>query len=109
MYEFREAVATLREEGRFAWTSLLPTVGSRVTASPPFSFKLRWPYQTQIQSQLGWLKTGARESPLVPFVRMANVGTLSRPYSMSEAVEGFRRAANTHGWRVPKELDRLVR
>jgi len=31
------------------------------------------------------------------------------PYTMSEAVEGFRRAANHHGWKVPKELDRLVR
>jgi len=31
------------------------------------------------------------------------------PYSMREAVEGFRRAAGAHGWRVPKDLDRLVR
>jgi len=31
------------------------------------------------------------------------------PYTMREAVEGFRRAAGSHGWRVPAELDRLVR
>ncbi|KAF9788386.1 hypothetical protein BJ322DRAFT_1002310 [Thelephora terrestris] len=30
------------------------------------------------------------------------------PYSMREAVEGFKRAASHHGWRIPKELDRLV-
>jgi len=30
------------------------------------------------------------------------------PYSMREAVEGFKRAASAHGWKIPKELDRLV-
>ncbi|KAI0795943.1 hypothetical protein C8Q75DRAFT_846922 [Abortiporus biennis] len=31
------------------------------------------------------------------------------PYSMMEAIEGYKRAANTHGWRIPPELDRLAR
>ncbi|PCH39035.1 hypothetical protein WOLCODRAFT_141073 [Wolfiporia cocos MD-104 SS10] len=30
------------------------------------------------------------------------------PYGMQEAVEGFRRAANTHGWKVPDGLDKLI-
>ena len=58
VYGSREAVATLPEEGRSAWTSSLPTVGSRVTASPPFCFKSRWRYQIWTQSPPGWLKTG---------------------------------------------------
>ncbi|KAI0073974.1 hypothetical protein K474DRAFT_119925 [Panus rudis PR-1116 ss-1] len=31
-----------------------------------------------------------------------------QPYSMAEAVAGFRRAAATHGWRVPPELNTLA-
>ncbi|GAA5872831.1 hypothetical protein JCM8547_005715 [Rhodosporidiobolus lusitaniae] len=31
------------------------------------------------------------------------------PYSMEEAVAGFKRAAATHGWTVPPELDALTR
>ncbi|GAA5944159.1 hypothetical protein JCM3775_001084 [Rhodotorula graminis] len=29
----------------------------------------------------------------------------NQPYSMEEAIAGFRRAAQTHGWQVPAELD----
>ena len=59
--ESREVVATSPEEGRSVWTSLLLTVGSRVTASPPFSSKSRWRYPIQTQSPPGWLKTGMCE------------------------------------------------
>jgi len=31
------------------------------------------------------------------------------PYGVQEALEGFKRAAATHGWKVPVGLDRLVR
>ncbi|KAF6754673.1 hypothetical protein DFP72DRAFT_812438 [Ephemerocybe angulata] len=31
------------------------------------------------------------------------------PYSVSESLAGFKRAASTHGWTVPDGLDRLVR
>ncbi|KAH9895584.1 hypothetical protein C8Q73DRAFT_688553 [Cubamyces lactineus] len=32
----------------------------------------------------------------------------SRPYGMHEAIEGYRRAANHHGWKIPQELDKLT-
>ena len=59
--EYRGVVATLLGEGRSAWTCSLPTVGSRVTASLPFSSKSRWLFPTSIQSPLGWPKTGTCE------------------------------------------------
>ncbi|OSX62557.1 hypothetical protein POSPLADRAFT_1046024 [Postia placenta MAD-698-R-SB12] len=31
------------------------------------------------------------------------------PYRMNEALEGYKRAASTHGWTLPAGLDRLVR
>lgn len=31
------------------------------------------------------------------------------PYSMDEAIAGFRRAASTHGWKVPDELDAIAK
>lgn len=31
------------------------------------------------------------------------------PYSMDEAVAGFKRAAQTHGWKVPDELEAIAR
>ncbi|KAE9407147.1 hypothetical protein BT96DRAFT_1014269 [Gymnopus androsaceus JB14] len=33
----------------------------------------------------------------------------SMPYSVHEALEGYKRAANTHNWQIPKGLDKLVR
>ncbi|KAF7329967.1 UBIQUITIN-CONJUGAT-2 domain-containing protein [Mycena kentingensis (nom. inval.)] len=33
----------------------------------------------------------------------------STPYSVQESLQGFKRAAATHGWKVPTGLDRLVR
>ncbi|CAL1702918.1 unnamed protein product [Somion occarium] len=33
----------------------------------------------------------------------------NQPYSMHEAIEGFKRAAATHGWRVPQGLELLGR
>jgi hypothetical protein len=77
--ESREAAVTLLEEGRSAWTSLLPTVGSRVTASPPFSSRSRWLYPIWTQSPLGWLKTGTCKflplASLSLLPAMANVDT----------------------------------
>ncbi|KAM5545525.1 hypothetical protein V8D89_000563 [Ganoderma adspersum] len=32
-----------------------------------------------------------------------------RPYGMQEALEGYRRAAATHGWKVPRGMDRIAR
>ncbi|KDQ51732.1 hypothetical protein JAAARDRAFT_497248 [Jaapia argillacea MUCL 33604] len=32
-----------------------------------------------------------------------------QPYGVHEALEGFRRAATTHGWKVPEGLERLLR
>ncbi|KAF9266711.1 hypothetical protein L218DRAFT_895759 [Marasmius fiardii PR-910] len=32
-----------------------------------------------------------------------------RPYSVFEALEGYKRAASTHGWKLPSGLERLVR
>lgn len=65
--ESREVVATLQEGGQSVWTSSLPTVGSRVTASPPFSSRSRWLYPIWTQSPLGWLKIGTCESSLASF------------------------------------------
>jgi len=31
----------------------------------------------------------------------------SQPYSMGEAIEGFKRAASAHGWSVPDDLDKM--
>ncbi|TDL29181.1 hypothetical protein BD410DRAFT_817396 [Rickenella mellea] len=31
------------------------------------------------------------------------------PYRASEALEGYKRAANAHGWKLPKNLNKLVR
>ncbi|CCM01551.1 uncharacterized protein FIBRA_03609 [Fibroporia radiculosa] len=31
-----------------------------------------------------------------------------RPYEMYEAIEGFKRAARTHGWKIPAGLERLA-
>ncbi|KIJ34113.1 hypothetical protein M422DRAFT_783010 [Sphaerobolus stellatus SS14] len=31
------------------------------------------------------------------------------PYSIGEALEGFKRAANAHGWRIPEGLEKLTR
>lgn len=31
----------------------------------------------------------------------------NQPYSMAEAIEGFKRAASTHGWSVPDDLDKM--
>ncbi|KAI0656109.1 hypothetical protein C8Q70DRAFT_1014692 [Cubamyces menziesii] len=33
----------------------------------------------------------------------------SRPYGMHEAIEGYKRAATHHGWKIPQELDKLTR
>ncbi|GAA5925491.1 uncharacterized protein JCM15063_005038 [Sporobolomyces koalae] len=33
----------------------------------------------------------------------------NEPYSIEEAVVGFKRAAATHGWKVPQELETIVR
>jgi ubiquitin-conjugating enzyme E2 Q len=33
----------------------------------------------------------------------------NEPYTMSEAIEGFKRAASTHGWKVPAEVEQLAR
>ncbi|KAF7297153.1 UBIQUITIN-CONJUGAT-2 domain-containing protein [Mycena indigotica] len=33
----------------------------------------------------------------------------NQPYSVAEALQGFKRAAATHGWTVPSGLDKLVR
>ncbi|KAL4268089.1 UBC core domain-containing protein [Pleurotus pulmonarius] len=32
-----------------------------------------------------------------------------RPYGILEALDGYKRAAMTHGWKIPKGLDRLAR
>jgi ubiquitin-conjugating enzyme E2 Q len=39
--------------------------------------------------------------------RLAN--NWNQPYSVSESLVGFKRAAATHGWTVPVGIDRLVR
>ncbi|RPD55194.1 hypothetical protein L227DRAFT_579837 [Lentinus tigrinus ALCF2SS1-6] len=31
------------------------------------------------------------------------------PYGMQEAMEGYKRAANTHGWKIPQSFDRIAR
>ncbi|KAI0708751.1 hypothetical protein C8T65DRAFT_649990 [Cerioporus squamosus] len=31
------------------------------------------------------------------------------PYGMQEAMEGYRRAARTHGWKIPQSFDRIAR
>ncbi|OSC99575.1 hypothetical protein PYCCODRAFT_1446686 [Trametes coccinea BRFM310] len=33
----------------------------------------------------------------------------STAYGMYEALEGYKRAANTHGWKVPSDIDKLTR
>lgn len=33
----------------------------------------------------------------------------STPYSMQEAIDGFHRAAATHGWKLPQDLQAMTR
>ncbi|GAA5983163.1 hypothetical protein JCM10908_000179 [Rhodotorula pacifica] len=48
-------------------------------------------------------------SNLEPRPARLDPSTWNSPYSMQEAIEGFKRAANTHGWTVPPELDQLAK
>ncbi|KAK1224011.1 hypothetical protein PQX77_013106 [Marasmius sp. AFHP31] len=41
--------------------------------------------------------------------RLLGGGGWKRPYQVMEALEGYKRAASTHGWQLPPGLDRLVR
>lgn len=46
-------------------------------------------------------------SNLEPRPARLDTTSWSQPYSMAEAIEGFKRAASTHGWSVPADLDRM--
>jgi ubiquitin-conjugating enzyme E2 Q len=67
----------------------------------------------------GWLSTYSIPAVLLN-IRMAMSNLEPRParldgaqwnvpYSMEEAVVGFKRAAATHGWKVPEELEAITR
>ncbi|BGP55681.1 hypothetical protein JCM8202v2_003288 [Rhodotorula sphaerocarpa] len=48
-------------------------------------------------------------SNLEPRPARLDPSTWNQPYSMSESIQGFKRAAATHGWTVPAELDSFAR
>jgi ubiquitin-conjugating enzyme E2 Q len=48
-------------------------------------------------------------SNLEPRPARLDPGNWNLPYSMDEAVAGFKRAAQTHGWTVPAELEAIAR
>lgn len=67
----------------------------------------------------GWLLSYSIPAVLLQ-IRMAMSNLEPRParldpsswnaaYSMDEAVAGFKRAAQTHGWKVPDELEAIAR
>ncbi|KAJ5114715.1 hypothetical protein NUU61_000474 [Penicillium alfredii] len=71
----------------------------------------------QLLTNSGWLPTASIESVLLQ-VRMAITNTEPRParlaprqqrksYTVGEAVEAYKRACRTHGWQIPKDLQRL--
>ena len=68
---------------------------------------------------LGWLSSYSIPAVLLQ-IRMAMSNLEPRParldpqswnvpYEMVEAVAGFKRAAATHGWKVPEELEAIAR
>ncbi|KWU47088.1 hypothetical protein RHOSPDRAFT_14601, partial [Rhodotorula sp. JG-1b] len=48
-------------------------------------------------------------SNLEPRPGRLDPSTWNSPYSMDEAIQGFKRAAATHGWTVPPELEQMAR
>jgi len=48
-------------------------------------------------------------SNLQPNPARLDPGNWNVPYEMVEAVAGFKRAAATHGWKVPDELEAIAR
>ncbi|BGP40452.1 hypothetical protein JCM10450v2_004434 [Rhodotorula kratochvilovae] len=62
-----------------------------------------WSSVYQIEAIL--LQIRMAMSNLEPKPARLDNGSWDLPYSMHEAIAGFRRAAATHGWQVPAELD----